>query len=161
MWDLDAETASCDDPDHDHQQHELHVHHDPVRLPDGTVITAVSYDPGHPYDRELPPDFGLYLDQRWQPPWHHDHLAWPDFDVPDDNEQVRSALESLIKRARAGLRVELGCVGGHGRTGTALAVAAVLTGLDPAGAVGWVRTTYCPAAVETPAQEDFVARWRF
>ncbi|HEY9294466.1 MAG TPA: protein-tyrosine phosphatase family protein [Microlunatus sp.] len=156
-WDFDAEPALCDDVDHDHQRRELHVHRDPVRLPDGTEITAVSYDPRHAYDREREPDFGLYLDPRWQPPWDHDLLAWPDFGVPDDRSRVWSALQSLIQRARDGQLVEVGCLGGHGRTGTALAIAAVLTGLDPADAVDWVRSNYCPEAVETPTQESFVA----
>jgi hypothetical protein len=36
------------------------------------------------------------------------------------------ALELLLDRARAGQRVEIGCYGGHGRTGTALACLAIL-----------------------------------
>ena len=156
IWDLAAEPALCDNDDHDHQQRELHVHRDPVRLPDGTVINAVSYDPGQPCDRDEEPDFGLYLDPRWEAPWDHDHLGWPDFGVPEDQAQVKAALESLIQRSRDGQTVELGCVGGHGRTGTALATAAVLTGLDPSEAVGWIRATYCAEAVETSAQESFV-----
>jgi hypothetical protein len=51
-------------------------------LPDGTEVTAVSFDAADPYIREQPPDYGLYLDHKWQPPWAHDHLDWPDFGVP-------------------------------------------------------------------------------
>jgi len=70
---------------------------------------------------------------------------------------VLAALGSLRDRARAGERVEVGCLGGHGRTGTALAWLAILAGLDPATAVAWVRANYCPYAVETADQEAFVA----
>jgi protein-tyrosine phosphatase len=67
-----------------------------------------------------------------------------------------SALTSLLDRSRAGERVELGCLGGHGRTGTALACLAVLGGYPPEEAVAWVRANYCPSAVETAEQESFV-----
>ena len=70
---------------------------------------------------------------------------------------VLAALGSLRDRARSGQRVEVGCLGGHGRTGTALAVLAVLGGHPPDEAVAWVRANYCPEAVETAEQEAFVA----
>jgi protein-tyrosine phosphatase len=60
-------------------------------------------------------------------------------------------------RARTGQHVEVGCVGGHGRTGTALACLAALSGKPAQEAVAWVRTNYCSKAVETPEQGAFVA----
>jgi protein-tyrosine phosphatase len=125
-------------------------------LPDGTEVTAVSFDAADPYVREHPPDYGLYLDDKWQPPWTHDHLDWPDFGVPDDATQVVASLRFVLERAGAGERVELGCLGGHGRTGTALACLAILTGHPRGEAVGWVRSNYCADAVETAEQELFV-----
>ncbi len=92
----------------------------------GTTVVAVSHD--DQYDREVCSDFGLYLDQRWEPPWSHDHVDWPDFRLPSDAAGLREQLSSLLSRTRRGERVELGCVGGHGRTGTALACLAVLSG---------------------------------
>ena len=53
-------------------------------------------------------------------------------------------------------RVEIGCYGAQGRTGTALACLAVLCGHPPDDAVRWTRETYCVRAVETPDQEAFV-----
>ena len=67
-----------------------------------------------------------------------------------------TGLRRVLGRPRAGERVELGCLGGHGRTGTALAALAILTGLPAAEAVTWTRTTYCPKAIETEAQESFI-----
>jgi protein-tyrosine phosphatase len=138
---------------------ELHRHRSVVILPGGTPIVAVSFDAHDPYTRDDPPDYGLYLDGRWQPPWPHDHLDWPDFGLPEDPATVAAALQTVLEKARAGQRVEIGCLGGHGRTGTALACLAVLDGCAAAGAVNWVRTNYCGHAVETPAQEHFVARF--
>ena len=59
-------------------------------------------------------------------------------------------------RARAGQRVEVACRGGVGRTGTALAALAVIDGLPPDAAVGWVRERYHRRAVETPWQRAWL-----
>lgn len=156
---FEGEPALCTDPGHAHQRVEVHRHRTLVTLPDGTAVTAVSFDPADPYTRAATPDYGLYLDPRWAPPWPHDHLDWPDFGVPADPAAVAGALKQAFDRARAGERVEIGCLGGHGRTGTALGCLAILAG-EPAGqAVDWVRTSYCAAAIETPDQEAFVARF--
>ena len=52
--------------------------------------------------------------------------------------------------------VEIGCLGGLGRTGTVLACMAVLAGVDPLDAVPWVRENYRSGAIETPDQESWV-----
>jgi len=135
---------------------ERHVHRSPVAFVDGTTVTAVSFLADDPYTREVQPTFGLYLDSRWAPPWPHVQLDWPDFGVPTDVVVMRSALLDLLQRARSGESVELGCLGGHGRTGTALACLTVLAGTSPTEAVEWVRKNYCPKAVETESQETLV-----
>jgi protein-tyrosine phosphatase len=155
-WDAEHESEKCTDRGHTHRRFEMHRHRSSVVLPDGTELTAVSFDAVDPYTRERLPDYGLYLDHRWQPPWTHDHVDWPDFGLPADPAGVVSALKAALDRARAGERVEVGCLGGHGRTGTALACLAVLSGHPPAGAVDWVRANYCDKAVETAEQEAFV-----
>jgi hypothetical protein len=158
-WYVGAEEPKCAEPDHEHGSFQVHQHRTTVVLPDGTAVTAVSFDPMAPYDREPGhrPDHGLYLDARWQPPWDHQLLDWPDFGVPADPADLVAALRALLDRARGGERVEIGCLGGHGRTGTALACLAVLAGHPPGDAVAWVRTNYCAKAVETPDQEALVA----
>jgi hypothetical protein len=135
--------------------YERHVHRTAVEFADGTVVRAVSFVAGDPYRRETAPEFGLYLDPRWDPPWSHEHVVWPDFGVPDPGP-LRSSLERLLARARDGDLVEIGCLGGHGRTGTALGCLAVLTGTPHDEAVEWVRTVYCSDAVETDEQRAFV-----
>jgi hypothetical protein len=155
-WPVDVE-ARCGDAGHTHRPWEVHWHRSEVRLPDDTCVTAVSFDETAPYERVTPPDFGLYLDERWQPPWPHEHVAWPDFGVPSDRAALRTSLNDLLARARAGEQVEIGCLGAHGRTGTALACLAVLTGAEADHAVAWVRSNYCEKAVETDQQADFVS----
>jgi hypothetical protein len=155
-WYAEGEPPKCTDPAHEHQQFELHRHRSSVALPDGAVVCAVSFGEPDPYERADPPDYGVYLDDRWDPPWPHDHVEWPDFGVPSDATALLGALQALHQRAVVGQSVELGCLGGHGRTGTALACLAVLAGHPAADAVAWVRSAYCEEAVETPEQEAFV-----
>lgn len=135
-----------------------HVHRDAVTFADGTTVVGVRFLVDDPYTREQPPTFGLYFDEHWAPPWDHAHLPWIDFGVPDATE-LHVALEDLLDRSRRGERVEVGCLGGHGRTGTALACLAVLTGTPPSEAVAWVRTTYCHKAVETEEQRAFASEF--
>lgn len=156
-WDEGSEPAKCRNDDHEHRVLETHRHLSPVVLPDGTQLTAASFNPAAPYSRARDPDYGLYLDSRWQPPWDHGYVDWPDFGVPANTEAVVEALKAILERARSGQSIEVGCLGGHGRTGTALACLAVLAGHPAPDAVAWVRSSYCPEAVETPGQEAFIA----
>jgi hypothetical protein len=134
---------------------EPHVHRQVVVLLDGTPVRVASYLGPDPHGRDAVPDFGLYLDPRWDPPWPHRHVEWPDFGIADIGA-LRPALEDLLARARGGEDVEFGCVGGHGRTGTALACLAVMTGVARDAAVEWVRETYCSEAVETAEQRALI-----
>jgi protein-tyrosine phosphatase len=102
-------------------------------------------------------DFGLYCDERWAPTWPAELIDWPDFGVPRDREAAAAQIRSAFARARAGERVEVGCAGGLGRTGTVLACMAMLAGVPAEDAVRWVRTNYDTRAVETEEQEGFVA----
>jgi len=155
----DGEDASCTEADHraGHLTYPLHRHRSAVLLPGGSAITAVSFYGGDPYQRDEAPAYGLYLDLRWRPPWPHQHLDWPDNDIPSDQEEMLSGLGALLERARAGQRAEIGCLAGHGRTGTALAAMAVLCGHPASQAVEWVRANYCDRAVHEK-QEGFVQR---
>ena len=133
-----------------------HAHRDEVTFVDGTTVVGARFLVDDPYRPDPVPTFGLYLDPRWAPPWDHAHLRWVDFGVPDASE-LRVALRDVVQRAHRGERVEVGCLGGHGRTGTALACLAVLAGTPPEEAVAWVREVYCEKAVETDEQREFVA----
>lgn len=138
-------------------QVERHVHRTAVTFMDGTTAVGVSWADQSPYGRDSAPSFGLYFDERWAPPWPHVHVEWPDFGVPTDIDGLRAALADALERARRGEVVELGCLGGHGRTGTALACLAILTGTRPDEAVEWVRANYCDKAVETDQQRRLIA----
>jgi hypothetical protein len=156
-WDGGSEPPRCRNGNHEHRVFEVHRHLDPVVLPGGTRLTAASFDQAAPDVRARVPDYGLYLDPRWQPPWDHGHICWPDFGLPTDADALTRTLRAVLERARSGQDVEMGCLGGHGRTGTALSCLAALSGHPAREAVAWVRSGYCAKAVETPEQEAFVA----
>jgi hypothetical protein len=128
-----------------------------VQFPDGTRVRALSIHEREEHDDRR--DFGLYLDEAWRPSWPAELIAWPDFGVPDDGEQAAAQIVRAFARARAGENVEIGCLGGLGRTGTVLACMAVLAGVPAGDAVEWVRGSYRPGAVETPEQEAWVQRF--
>ena len=127
-----------------------------VRFPDGTVVTACSLAER----RESNPDrdFGLYMDAGWRPTWDAHVVQWADFGVPKDSFSAARAITAAFKRATGKERLEIGCDGGLGRTGTVLACMAVLAGVPPSDAVGWVRANYHRKAIETPEQERWI-RW--
>ncbi|GAA4675941.1 protein-tyrosine phosphatase family protein [Nocardioides nanhaiensis] len=125
-----------------------------VVLPDGRRVRAA---PLHAPRAELPePQLHLVLLGR-EPdplPWPVHWVRWPDFRSPADTATTLAALREAHAHALTE-RVEVSCRGGVGRTGTALAALAVLSGLPPGEAVAWVREHHHPRAVETPLQR----RW--
>jgi len=136
-----------------------------VTFPDGSRVRASSIADRRVDDPER--SFGLYLDPHWEPTWPADLIEWEDFGLPADAESAARSIESAFARARRGELIEVGCLGGIGRTGTVLACMAVLSGVPREGAVAWVRASYYARAVETPEQEvwvgwfaDFVLRAR-
>jgi protein-tyrosine phosphatase len=125
-----------------------------VRFPDGTTVEAVGIRKRRPNKPDR--DYGFYLDASWRPTWNAAVIEWEDFGLPADAEATAAAICDVFHRAKHGARVEVGCIGGLGRTGTVLACMAILAGVAPGDAVEWVRDHYDPAAVETPEQEDWV-----
>lgn len=128
----------------------------PVTMPDGTIFYASSST----YDRKGAPipDLGLYLDGCWKPDTIAYHVGCPDRNVPIPTvPQVLWMANHALTLAREGKRVEVGCIGGHGRTGLMLAVLATIIQPDIADAVKYVRENYCPHAIESDLQEWYVA----
>ena len=125
-----------------------------VIFPDGTRVRAspLADRDEHSAGR----DFGLYMDPRWNRTWPAEIIDWPDFGLPPDGARAASQIRAAFSRAKDGQLVEVGCLGGLGRTGTVLACMAVLAGVETPDAVSWVRENYHSSAVETPEQDSWV-----
>jgi hypothetical protein len=85
-------------------------------------------------------------------------LDWPDMKASRMSVEDWTALAEDLKGLKSALFVA--CLGGHGRTGTTLAILADLWGAVPIedDPVQFVRKAYCEEAVETQAQYEYVAR---
>ena len=127
-----------------------------IALPDGTAVRGRGLRAPPPPGPA--PEFGLYLarPRGWEPAWPSAWIDWPDFRTPRDGPAAAAAITDAYERARAGLRVEVACGGGIGRTGTVIACMAVLAGHPPGDAVGWARRHHHRRAVETPGQRRWV-----
>lgn len=91
-------------------------------------------------------------------PWEEgESFQFPitDMQAPKDLGQFKKLLNYLEENIRAGKKVHIGCIGGHGRTGTVLAALYYqMTGSDQA--VAYVRKNYCQKAVESEEQVQFL-----
>ena len=129
-----------------------------LRLPSGRLVRGRALR--RPPPPGPPPTFAVYLLGRRPPEvdWASQWLRWPDFRLPADRAAAARVLREAWDRAGDD-RVEIGCAGGRGRTGTALACLAVIDGVPAERAVDFVRRHYDPRAVETPWQKRYVARF--
>lgn len=83
-------------------------------------------------------------------------IDWPDMGVPPLKPGFWDKLLSLAKK-QGYKNVLFYCVGGHGRTGTALSSILVeCSGLTPNDAILFVRDNYCKEAVESNSQVKYL-----
>lgn len=128
-------------------------------LPSGRLVRGRGLRDPAPEGPE--PHFGLYLQARPTPPLRRPSrwLRWPDWWLPIDREDARTAFKELWERAELE-RVEVACSGGQGQTGTVLACLAIIDGIPAGEAAPYVRQHYNPRAVETPWQQRYVKHFQ-
>jgi hypothetical protein len=126
-----------------------------MRLPDGRLVRGTGTR--RPRGQVPAPDFAIYLLARdpHVTDWPNRWVRWRDFRLPESTENALDALREAHARA-ASERVEITCGGGIGRTGTAIAVLATVSGIPADSAVDWVRANYHPRAVETRRQRAWI-----
>jgi len=131
---------------------------DAVQLPGGTTVYASDYYSRN--DRRIVPDVAVYLDKAWTAEGFAFTLGWPDFGLPIASfTDVLRVARYVHQAAQDGAVCEIACLGSHGRTGTFLAILALLDMETPdgAGAVAYVRAHHCHKAVENTEQEWYVS----
>lgn len=126
------------------------------------------------------PDVGMYLYSGWvsglsnftsttgldvpwtngkkAAPWPMAYLEWHDYGVPESFDTTITVLEWTWQQILDGKRVETGCLGGHGRTGTFLALLLVKQGVKPGTACTQVWDEYCEEAIESKSQVELIVR---
>lgn len=103
-------------------------------------------------------DYGHRKDPRAYPWNEGESFQFPitDMHAPDDPVEFRKLIDWIAVQLTAGKKIHLGCIGGHGRTGTVLAaLVSVMAGEKDA--ITYVRDHYCKKAVESQAQIRFLA----
>lgn len=125
-----------------------------VELIDGTKVMASRQHTRN--EGERIPDLGVYLAEHWKPQCIAYYIHWPDFGLPSMEWDRVIELVDIARREAQRKWVEVGCLGGHGRTGTFLALMSVAGGANPQEAIKSVRERYCFKAIETKEQEWFV-----
>ena len=85
------------------------------------------------------------------------YLPWQDRGVPT-LDRCMMLLEWINPLIDAGKRIEIACMGGHGRTGTLTAMIMLSRNakLNAADAIKLVRTAYCDEAIESYTQEKAI-----
>jgi hypothetical protein len=83
-------------------------------------------------------------------------LKWWDYSAPE--ETVVKYAELAARLAAEGKVIQFGCIGGHGRTGTFLALILLKLGVvnDGDEAIKFVHQNYCEEAIESKSQEGAV-----
>jgi len=129
-----------------------------VQLPGDEGLTILCSSEFRRKDNESVPDFGCYMYSGWDPSrWMSYYLPWQDFGLPKvPMVTVIGVVDELIEKIRAGLTVEIGCMGGHGRTGSLLALIAVRLGSTASEAIRFVHNDYCHHAIEGEKQEWYI-----
>lgn len=130
---------------------------DPIQLK-GVVVYASKV---RSHTEGTTPDLGCYAYGGWNPASPALFIPWQDYGLPTCSyETAARSIKMAFDAAKSGDTVEVGCMGGHGRTGTILACMAVMADEELTGqaAVKYIQATHCTKAVETSTQEWFV-RW--
>lgn len=99
----------------------------------------------------------------WQSdPWDEQEIievqyAIRDMGVPGNVQRFKKLVTWLCNQLQKGKTVHVGCIGGHGRTGTVLS-AVVAEALKKKDAIQYVRKHYCKKAVESKEQVKFLMK---
>jgi hypothetical protein len=85
------------------------------------------------------------------------HYSIQDMRQPSDAARFKKMVSWICTQLHDGKTVHVGCIGGHGRTGTVLS-AVVAEMLDEKNAIQYVRQHYCKRAVESREQIQFLVK---
>lgn len=132
----------------------------PVQLNQDLTVYASGVRTHHTDDT---PDFAIYAHGGWNPACPAIFIPWQDYGLPTCTyEQAAESIKMAYQAVKDGKAVEVGCMGGHGRTGTILACMLIMANpkFTPSQAIEAARTRHCKNAVESASQDWFVEWFR-
>lgn len=139
--------------------------HKPLKILDGEILGAACAHPQKGYDIYIGLDHGMQFSSK-NYPWQKNGGEGPleflfpisDMCAPKDVKNFKLMIKWLVVQLKAGKAIQVGCIGGHGRTGLVLAALAQVTGVAPKNAIQWVRKHHCKKAVESASQIKFLMK---
>lgn len=138
---------------------------DAYELDNGQTVYLSSIYDARIY-RDWIPDIGFYLDGAWDGESESFTylVPWTDYGLPLVTMDVfKRYIVTALAHIDNGETVDIGCLGGHGRTGTFIAcldIASTNGKMGAKRAISKVRTNHCWQAIETATQEWFVKAFR-
>lgn len=133
--------------------------HPALKLNDGLVIYGGSCGSPIVEDADIYVGFDYSMAKSpKQYPWvQGESFLFPiqDMHAPSDPVAFKQLIEWTAMQVIAKKKVHMGCIGGHGRTGTVFA-ALVAHMMGRTDAIQYVRENYCVKAVESKAQVEFL-----
>src|SRR6266702_3144575 len=129
--------------------------HPELKLGSGVLVGGSCISPRAGFDVYVGLDSGMHTEARSYP-WSEKRVESVYFYVPDQGvpsavREYKKMVGWLAEQLEAGKRVHVGCIGGHGRTGTLVAAVVQKMGITK-DAIGWVREHHCKKAVESQRQ---------
>jgi hypothetical protein len=135
--------------------------HPTLTLGNGKLHGGSCHYPAKDYDIYIGLDHGMEM-QFAKYPWHKDDseqieflFKITDMQAPHCEVEFKNLINYMEEQLNAGKKIHVGCIGGHGRTGTVFA-ALVKQMLGEEDAITWVRKHYCKKAVESASQVQFL-----
>lgn len=141
-----------------------HTTHKPLKLGNGEILGASCGSPRDGYDIYIGFDYGMKMQH--QPfPWEQKsdpiiefQYRITDMCAPKDAKQFRKMIDWCAGQLDDGKKIHIGCIGGHGRTGTFLAALVSLYEDLTDDPIAYVRKEHCKKAVESKSQIKFLMR---
>lgn len=134
-----------------------HKSHKPLKIGKYQIQGGSCSDPVDKLDAYVGLDnYMPTWEESW--PWTDGYaFCYPitDYAAPDNPASFKKLIDWLEEHLKAGWKIHVGCMGGHGRTGTVFS-ALVAQMLKEKDATTYVRKHYCEKAVESIAQINFL-----
>ena len=155
--------------DRSHDEHKTykpkprcHTTHQPITLGMGEIVGACCGSPRDGYDIYIGLCSTMKLKHQ-KYPWEdsYDPIIEFQFNItdgcaPGKPAEFRKMIEWVAEQLDDGKKVHVGCIGGHGRTGTFLAALVSLYEDLTDDPIAYVRKEHCAKAVESESQLKFL-----